>query len=341
MSKLPQLQTNNKTFLGRHFSEFSVLRRYFESDEKLRILSFGCSTGEELLLLHALFPNAALCGCDVDWYNLQSARSLVGRRAVVFDSSKEAIEKHGPFDLIVCNSVLLRHTATVGQKKTGIDPKLWSDVIHMLDDALRKGGIMQIIASNIAFRYHAVASKYQVLRSPLIFSSNFIDQFDLEGMHLATGVPGAGWSTILTRHLGEAAWPRMRPEDLLDIHFRKQEDLAPISPVMDEQIPNFPGGPGWASGTSTYRPNLTDDSRPSTHTEVDVTWTALAVDSVRIQRVANRVWFDGKRIQEGSTTVEMYGPTASAFIESMTGRRSSRISLESLLTAQAIRPPAI
>ena len=41
------------------------------------------------------------------------------------------------------------------------------------------------------------------------------------------------------------------------------------------------------------------------------------------------------------TTVEMYGLPATAFIESMAGRRSSRITLDGILGAEAIRPPSI
>ncbi len=341
MSKLPQLQASNKTFLGRHFTEFSVLRRYFESDRDLRVLSFGCSTGEELLLLAALFPCAALYGCDMDWNNLQAARALMGPRATVFDSSAGTIERHGPFDIIVCNSVLLGHTRPEAAKKGGIDSALWTDVVCVLDRALRKGGVLQIINSNIPFRLHPVASAYQALASPLIFSSHFMDQFDLDGTHLCSGVRGSGWSSILTRHLGEVGWPRLRPSDFLDVHFRKQGDLAPMPAIANEAIPSLPEGPGWASGTATYRPTLPPDSRPSTYTEVDVAWTASTVDAVRIQRVATRVWFDGNRLPEGQTTVELSGPPATAFIESVTGRRSSRISLDALLGAQAVRSPSI
>ena len=87
---IPRMQTNNGTFFGRHFAETSLLRRYLPSDAGLRVLSFGCSTGVELLLLRNLFPCASLFGCDIDWSTLRAARALAGHNAIIFDSSAVA-----------------------------------------------------------------------------------------------------------------------------------------------------------------------------------------------------------------------------------------------------------
>src|SRR4051812_759619 len=122
MSLHRQLQTNNKTFVGRYWTEHAVLRRYVPSDAGLAILSFGCSTGEELVSLAALFPGARLFGCDIDWHNLSAARALLGRAATIFESRDDEIVRHGPFDVIVCNSVLMSHTTAVAGRASGIDP---------------------------------------------------------------------------------------------------------------------------------------------------------------------------------------------------------------------------
>jgi 2-polyprenyl-3-methyl-5-hydroxy-6-metoxy-1,4-benzoquinol methylase len=339
MSNIPQLQTNNKTFLGRHWTEHSVLRRYWPSDKGLRVLSFGCATGEELVSLQLLFPGADLFGCDADWNNVQTARALLGKGACIFDSSYQAIETHGPYDVIVCNSVLLSHTVEVAGKKMGIDPGLWMEVVGSLDSVVKPGGIVQIINSNIPFRYHPVAASYRALYSPLILSGNFVAQFDPSNRHLCSGVGGTGWSAVVTRHLGEEGWMALQATDLRDIHFRK-EGGPPIEPVLDEVIPTLPRDKVWASGTMTYRPQLDPDARPSTHTEIDVEWSAVAVDSICLKRVARRIWFDGSTIDQATTSIDMTGPAATGFIESATGRRSSRMTTDALFSAQPIRSPS-
>ena len=94
----PQLQQSASTSVARYWNVYSVLRRYFSSDRNLKILSFGCSTGEELVTLRTLFPSADLFGCDTDWYNLQCARAMLKRSALVFHSSdQEVAQTSGSF----------------------------------------------------------------------------------------------------------------------------------------------------------------------------------------------------------------------------------------------------
>jgi hypothetical protein len=323
MSSEYQLQTNNKTFLSRHWAEHNVLRRHFDTDRGISILSFGCSTGEELLSIRALFPRANLFGCDIDWQNLVRARALLGATAEIFHSSDSIIEDFGPFDIILCNSVLL-----ASSENFGIDRDLWLRVVSLLDCALKPGGIIQIINSNIPFRYHPVFKNYQLLPSALIYNPNFVDQFDLEGLLLCRGVGGAGWSPQLNRHIAGEGWLQLLPTDFDVVHFRKNGGCTPNKILDDEIIPNLSDGAAWASGITSYR------------TEVDVKWITLGVYNVRLERTVRRIWFDGSIIANWVAKVDLEGPEAAVFIESTLGRRSSRISFDSVFNAQAIRSPS-
>lgn len=337
MSTTKQLQTNNLTFLGRHWTEHCVLRRYFDSDRDLSILSFGCSTGEELLSMKALFPNARLYGCDLDWQSLMKARALLGHDAQLFTSSDSAILSHGPFDIILCNSVLLASSTVDLNKPTGISPSLWTDVICLLDSAIKPGGILQIINSNIPFRFHPVSLNYQFLPSTLINSPNFVDLFNLESVHLCAGVGGAGWSAMMHRHIGREGWPQLIPTDLEVIHFRKNSGTEILLNEIDEQIINVSVGKIWASGNTNYRPDTLADESVSSYVNIDVSWRALGPDIVRLERVAQRIWFDGASLPSKKTIVDMTGPEATSFLENVMGRRSSRISLEAMLNPRPTR----
>jgi hypothetical protein len=332
------LQRNNRTFLGRYWTEHSVLRRAIASDDNLSILSFGCSTGEELVTIRALFPRAHLFGCDLDWRNLQAARALTGASATVFHSSDKDVLRHGPYDVILCNSVLLAPTSVDHGRRRGIDPAVWIDVLSLLDSALNPGGFVQIINSNIPFRYHPVSASYCPFRSPLILGPNFVDQFDLDGRHLCTGISGAGWSSVLSRHLGEEAWQALSPTDFHDVHFQKHGGTQCVMAVEDECMPSLPNpGEGWASGTATYRPHLRPDPRPSTHVEVDVAWTALGVDLVRLERTTRRIWFDGSVVLTHHSEVDLSGASATSFIEAASGRRSTHLAMDDVFDARPVR----
>ncbi|KAF0174916.1 MAG: hypothetical protein FD160_3254 [Caulobacteraceae bacterium] len=341
MSRLPQLQSNNKTYLGRHWTEHSVLRRYFAGDRNLSILSFGCSTGEELLSLRTLFPSAQLFGCDVDWVNLQAARALLGGDADIFEADERELRARGPVDIIVCNSVLLTPSRTDSGSRKAIEPSLWSDTVALLDSLLKPGGVLQIINSNIPFRYHSAAKLYSPLPSNLIYCPNFVDQFDLDGRLLCTGVGGMGWSSILSRHLAEEGWRELQVGDLQDVHFFKIGGRDQPAPVNDEIYPNLPHNGVWARGTMSYRPEIdVSESRASTYTEVDLDWVTFAVDSIHLERRFRRVWFDGSIVHEGGSIVEFAGPPATAFIEAALGKRSTRLTLDALMSKHPIHSPS-
>lgn len=341
MTNLPQLQTNNMTFFGRHWAEYQVLRRLKPSDAGMSILSFGCSTGEEIATLKAVFPGAALFGCDNDWNNLRQARSLVGNTATVFSSSGPDLKRYGPYDIIICNSVLLRQSPRQDESVKGIDPSLWCDVVGLLDECLKPGGIVQIINSNIPFRMAPVASKYQPVRSKLLHGSSFVDLFDLSGNHLAIGVGGTGWSAVLPRHIEASHSALLNAYDLHDSHFWKSDGGVAPAPVDDEIIPNFGADSApWASGSMTYRPELRGDKkRRSTHVEIDVDWMAAAVDRVRVRKRARRIWFDGSVALESETTIDHVGATATAIIETATGQRQTFISMSQALQPNSTRSP--
>ena len=86
------------------FGNLDLMRRRLLG-AKVRILSFGCSTGEELMSLAAYFPDDELFGCDVNEGALDKAREVANLlpNCTVFYSDLENLERHGPYDLIFAN----------------------------------------------------------------------------------------------------------------------------------------------------------------------------------------------------------------------------------------------
>lgn len=331
---IPQLQTNSGTFFGRYWTETSLLRRYFKSDKDLSILSFGCSTGEEVLLLKTLFPNANLFGCDHDWAALMQARTLLKDSAVIFESSADLLEEYGPFDLIVCNSVLL-NTA----KLTGIDTSLWLETVSLLDAVLAPSGVLQIINSNIPFRLHPAARDYHFLRTPLILGPNFADFFNLDGQQLCEGIKGSGLSTLLNVHLAGEEWQQLQPEDFTDVHFQKKGDTLIEAPTAIK-LPNLAPVAARALGSSTYRPHIVA-KKPASYQEVETSWASIGTQGVRVERKVHRVWFDGSTLPASTSITELENAQASAFIDNMLGRSATPIAVSELGDRSARRSPLI
>ena len=103
-------QASGDTAMDRFPEIFSACRDLLRGRTELNILSFGCSTGEEVLTLRHYFPEASITGADINARSLALCRGLpVDERIHFIHSDRNAIERIGPFDAIFCLAVLQRH----------------------------------------------------------------------------------------------------------------------------------------------------------------------------------------------------------------------------------------
>lgn len=78
-----------------------------------RVLSFGCSTGEELISLRRRFPSAEIVGAEINPRSRRLARRRIGDDPNARIVGPGQIE--GPFDLIFALAVLQREPHRVGE----------------------------------------------------------------------------------------------------------------------------------------------------------------------------------------------------------------------------------
>lgn len=309
MKSLPTLQAHGGTIPGRCWTEFSALRDLCVLPHSARILSFGCSSGDELFTIREFFPDASIVGCDVDPARVDIAKRRTSGWATVFVATPSAIRDTGPFDIVVANSVLMDSS-----RQNGVDAQAWLDIVSLLTEALAAGGLLQIINSNIAFRRHPHAKDFAPLEHPLVLGSNFASQFDLDGRFLAEGVAGLGRSAHLHRHVARDHWRDLAHTDLDHVHFEKlpAPARAPKTKAADAL-----SGPIVADGSSSYHSRPAPDA--SSLVDVYVEWRATA-EHVLIKRLARRKWFNGESVCERQHVTYLEGADASAFLESATAR---------------------
>ena len=127
------------------FGNLDLMRRRLLG-AKVRILSFGCSTGEELMSLAAYFPDDELFGCDVNEGALDKAREVANLlpNCTVFYSDLENLERHGPYDLIFANSVLCINTASEKKLKEEFPFSRFETMALMLARLLSDSGILAL-----------------------------------------------------------------------------------------------------------------------------------------------------------------------------------------------------
>jgi hypothetical protein len=140
---------------------------------KLKILSFGCSTGEEVVTIRGIFRDAEIYGCEIEPVSLEAATATVGHLATIFKSDASAIADHGPFDLINCASVLCLNPPTHINKL--FPSEEFDRLLAVLDGALRPGGLIALTNASYRFYESPLAPHYDPVRSDIVFSSGFVN----------------------------------------------------------------------------------------------------------------------------------------------------------------------
>lgn len=127
----PDHQTREERF-PKIFDSVKILK-----PKAKRVLSFGCSTGEECQALATRFPNAEIVGVDIDHYTIQSARRRNKNSRIVFHDQLGAT---GKYDLITCLQVLFCMQSKIPKDR-------WTSTLVDIDKHLNPGGLLAIYTS--------------------------------------------------------------------------------------------------------------------------------------------------------------------------------------------------
>lgn len=159
-------QTSATTALNRYPDIFQAAQKLV-MQPRARILSFGCSTGEEVLTLRQYFPNAIIVGSEVHESRLATCRALVVDKNITFiDSNSASLEKFGPYDAIFCMAVLQRQPHFVAKEKIKDIKFLYSfekfdNQLIELDKFLCTGGILFIKHAHYRFCDSSVSERFE------------------------------------------------------------------------------------------------------------------------------------------------------------------------------------
>lgn len=234
---MKRAQNSTATLFNRYAEVFLALRDHIRATRgcdlggaDLRILSFGCSTGAEILTARAYFPDATILGCDIDGGALQTAADvLIDDGARVFHSDAAAIRAFGPYDVVLANSVLCRYPLGEDVTDLGHDFPFsqFADMAGMLTEALAADGALMLVNANYRFRDLPEASSFASLLTPRISGNGFVEKFSIDGKRL----------TRLTLNAGQRSYVHhvLEPDALSDADFRDCLFLrggAPSAPPM-------------------------------------------------------------------------------------------------------------
>jgi SAM-dependent methyltransferase len=148
-------QPFNDTGPDRYPRIFRFVQDTLGAQNELSILSFGCSTGEEVFALRRYFPKAAIKGVDINRGNIAAARARLAcspDASLIFDvANSTANEGDGVYDAIFAMAVL-RHGSLGSPGVTRCDHLIrFADFAAAIEDfsrCLKPGGLLIIRHSN-------------------------------------------------------------------------------------------------------------------------------------------------------------------------------------------------
>jgi 2-polyprenyl-3-methyl-5-hydroxy-6-metoxy-1,4-benzoquinol methylase len=153
-----RFQPYNHTLPNRYPWLFRFARDFFAGRHELKLLSFGCSRGDEVFALQECFPAATIRGIDIDPANIACClvRSNAARCARLSFAAAATTRAEAPesYDAIFCLAVLCHgDLSTYGARRC--DPLLrFEDFESMAADfarCLKPGGLLLLHTTNFRF----------------------------------------------------------------------------------------------------------------------------------------------------------------------------------------------
>jgi len=161
-AELPSLATNSPYLQFSHQTAQDRFPKVFESMRRIkgnaeRILSFGCSTGEECQSISTYFPDAKeIVGVDIDWSSINAARNKNQNPKIFFHTDLGAT---GQYDLVFCMMVLFCIDYPVVFEK-------FEKTIKAITDHVNKDGVVVFYSCQFdPMTVQAVKDNYETIRS--------------------------------------------------------------------------------------------------------------------------------------------------------------------------------
>lgn len=193
MIEAEQIQLKTSTAPNRYPKIFAAAELASREICPRRILSFGCSKGEETASLADLYfdrPDDGIVGVDIHPRAIAHAKANNARdRVQYFLSTDPAFAEVGGFDVIFAMSVLCNWPATKDAANANdLFPfARFDQLVGALDDRLNVGGLLIVHNANYAFADTEAALRYQ--HAPAGDGRGFVHMFNPDGSRMPKAIP--------------------------------------------------------------------------------------------------------------------------------------------------------
>lgn len=192
--------------------------------KSLRILSFGCSVGDEVASLIYCFPDSIIFGCDINTQLLDRCFQTFGTNKNIrfFESNEQNIIGNGPYDIIIASAVLCRNPSPPNYG--AVFPFAYFDnIIGLFDSVLKNNGLLCIPNAGYMFKDSKARSNYRPIRSDIMYNTTFVDVLHKDGSIFLKQEKTYG-GQLYSRH---GNWHSDDDEDLFDCVYEKNSNNVP------------------------------------------------------------------------------------------------------------------
>lgn len=169
-SRPGQFQAYSHTLPDRYPWLFQFTAQQLRATRDLRLLSFGCSRGDEVLTLRGYFPDAEIKGIDIDPANITQCRQRIDQlrdtRASFAVAATTEAEPTESYDAIFCLAVLCLGDLTTNAARR-CDPRLYfSEFERVVTDfsrCLKPSGLLLLHTTNFRFADASVSRDFDTL----------------------------------------------------------------------------------------------------------------------------------------------------------------------------------
>lgn len=165
---------------------FEFLQGALGADSDVRLLSFGCSTGEEVRSLARRFPNATIKGLDISPERIAQCRMVCVEDRTTFEvADTTAAEAGAHYDAVFAMAVF--RDPRLGRRKAD-DRRIrafakFEEVVGDLSRTVKPGGYLVMRHANFHFADTAASKDYDMVQQ----APNRTEKFDRAGKPAAAG----------------------------------------------------------------------------------------------------------------------------------------------------------
>ena len=163
-------QPHNDTWPDRYPGIFDFLQTMIADRSTVRILSFGCSVGDEVFSLRTRFPRATIVGIDISRGNISECqrrqRDFSDDRMLFIRSGTADDQPESHYDAVLCLAVLRHGDLTTSSSEScahRITFQAFDKTVQGLARCLKVGGYLVIEHSNFRFCDSSSATKFDLV----------------------------------------------------------------------------------------------------------------------------------------------------------------------------------